>query len=93
LIDQLKALQDNLGDFNDLCVQVEYLLNIAENLPATHRKSKKVQVAIGSLIGALDREKRSIKDAFAKTFADYVSSSNKQAFSKLFASKQKETVP
>ena len=93
LIAQLKALQDNLGDFNDLCVQEEYLLNIAENLPATHRKSKKVQVAIGSLIGALDREKQSIKDAFAKTFTDYASSSNKQAFSELFASKQKETVP
>ena len=93
LIAQLKTLQDNLGDFNDLCVQVRYLLNIAEELPATHRKSKKVQVAIGSLIGTLDREKQIIKDAFAKTFTDYASSSNKRAFSELFASRQKETVP
>ena len=93
LIAQLKTLQDNLGDFNDLCVQEQYLLNIAEELPATHRKSKKTQVAIGSLIGTLDKEKQIIKDAFAKTFTDYASSSNKRAFSKLFASKQKETVP
>jgi CHAD domain-containing protein len=93
LIAQLKTLQDNLGDFNDLCVQEKYLLNIAEELPATHRKSKKAQVAIGSLIGTLDREKQIIKDAFAKTFTDYASSSNKRAFSKLFASKQKEAVP
>jgi CHAD domain-containing protein len=93
LIAQLKTLQDNLGDFNDLCVQEIYLLNIAEDLPATHRKSKKAQVAIGSLIGTLDREKQIIKDAFAKTFTDYASSSNKRVFSELFASKQKETVP
>ena len=93
LIAQLKTLQDNLGDFNDLCVQEKYLLNVAEELPATHRKSKKAQVAIGSLIGTLDREKQIIKDAFAKTFTDYASSSNKRAFSELFASKQKETVP
>ena len=93
LIAQLKTLQDNLGDFNDVCVQEKYLLNIADELPATHRKSKKAQVAIGSLIGALDREKQIIKDAFATTFTDYASSSNKRAFSELFASKQKETVP
>jgi CHAD domain-containing protein len=93
LIAKLKTLQDNLGDFNDLCVQEKYLLNIAEELPATHQKSKKAQVAIGSLIGTLDREKQIIKDAFSKTFTDYASSSNKRAFSELFASKQKGTVP
>ena len=93
LIAQLKTLQDNLGNFNDLCVQEKYLLKIAEELPATHRKSKKTQMAIGSLIGTLDKEKQAIKEAFAKTFTDYASSSNKRAFSELFASKQKETVP
>ena len=92
LIAQLKTLQDNLGDFNDLCVQEIYLLNIAEDLPATHRKSKKAQVAIGSLIGTLDREKQITKDAFAKTFTNYASPQNKRAFRELFASKQKETV-
>ena len=93
LIVQLKTLQDNLGDFNDLCVQEKYLLNIAEELPATGQKHKKVLVAIGSLIGTLDREKQIIKDAFAKTFTGYASPPNKSAFSELFASKQKETVP
>jgi len=93
LIAQLKTLQNNLGDFNDLCVQEKYLIDIAGKLPATHQKSKKVQVAIGSLVGTLDREKQIIKGAFAKTFTDYASSSNKRTFSGLFASKQKEAVP
>ncbi len=93
LIAQLKTLQDNLGDFNDLCVQEKYLLNIAEGFPTTGQKHKKVRVAIGSLIGTLDREKQIIKDAFAKTFTGYASPPNKRTFSELFASKQKETVP
>jgi CHAD domain-containing protein len=89
LISQLKTLQDNLGDFNDLCVQEKYMLNIIEELPATGQKQKKVLVAIGFLIGILEREKQIIKNEFAKTFTNYASSRNKNAFSELFASKQK----
>jgi hypothetical protein len=44
-------------------------------------------VAIGSLIGTLDREKKIVKDAFAKTFTDYASKKNKGLFQELFASK------
>jgi CHAD domain-containing protein len=87
LIEQLKKLQDNLGDFNDYCVQEEYLLKIAEELPATDQQSKKTLVAIGSLIGTLDREKQAAKDAFAKTFTDYASPANKTSFRELFTSK------
>ena len=92
MIAQLKRLQDNLGDFNDLCVQEEYLLNIAEELPATNPKSKKVLVAVGSLIGTLDKKKQMTKDAFAKTFTNFASTPNKRSFRELFAIKQKETV-
>ncbi len=92
LIAQLQTLQNNLGDFNDLSVQEKYLLNLVEKLPATHLKSKKTQVAIGSLIGSFDREKHITKDAFAKTFTAFASTSNKKAFYELFASKQKEIV-
>jgi CHAD domain-containing protein len=87
LINQLKKLQDNLGDFNDLCVQREYLLNIIEELPLTHQQSKKTFAAIGSLIGALDKEKQTVKDAFAKTFTDFASPANQALFRELFASK------
>jgi len=86
LIEQLKKLQDNLGDFNDLCVQREYLLNIIEELPIAHQQSKKTLAAIGSLIGALDKEKQTVKDAFAKTFTDFASPANQGLFRELFAS-------
>jgi len=86
LIDQLKKLQDNLGDFNDLRIQREYLLNIIEELPIAHQQSKKTLAAIGSLIGALVNEKQAVKDAFAKTFTDFTSPANQGLFRELFAS-------
>jgi len=87
LIEQLKKLQNNLGDFNDLCVQEEYLFNITKKLPATHQQLKKTLVAIGSLIGTLDRERQTVKDAFAKTFIDFASSKNQGLFRELFTLK------
>jgi CHAD domain-containing protein len=87
LIAQLKKLQDNLGEFNDLCVQREYLLNLIEELPTTQQQNKKTLAAIGSLIGAMDKEKQTVKDAFAETFTDFASSANQELFRELFSSK------
>jgi CHAD domain-containing protein len=92
LIAQLKKLQDNLGDFNDLCVQEEYLLNITRKLPATHPQSKKTLVAVGSLVGTLARERQMVKDAFADTFTDFASPRNKKLFQELFASQTSQGV-
>lgn len=86
-IEQMKKLQDNLGEFNDLCVHEKYLLDIAKDLPATVRKSKKTLLAIGSLIGTMDTQKQRVKDAFAKTFTDYALSGNRKLFEELFVSK------
>ena len=84
LIRQLKILQDNLGEFNDLCVQEEYLLNITTELPTAQRQAKKSLVAIGSLIGAFGRERQQVKAAFAKTFTDFASPANRELFRQLF---------
>jgi CHAD domain-containing protein len=84
LIRQLKILQDNLGEFNDLCVQGEYLLNISSELPASQRQARKALVAIGSLVGVLDRERQQVKTAFAKTFIEFASPANRELFRQLF---------
>ena len=87
LIAQLKKLQNKLGDFNDLCVQQEYLLKISEELPTTNKKNKRVLVSIGSLIGALDREMRVVKKSMFKTFTNFASPPNERLFRELFVSK------
>jgi CHAD domain-containing protein len=85
LIEQLKRLQDNLGDFNDLRVQEEYLLTVAKQLPANRGHSERIFLAIGSLVGALAGDRKIFRNAFAETFADFSAPANKELFQKLFA--------
>ncbi len=87
LIRQLKKLQDNLGDFNDFCVQRDYLLDTSAKLAATDQLPKTTYVAIGCLVGVLESEKQAVKSAFADTFKKYASPGNRQLFKELFASK------
>ena len=84
LIKQLKQLQDNLGDFNDLHIQEEYLLRVAAELPLSDPQARQTILAIGSLIGALDQERQQVKSAFAQTFNNFASSANKKLFKELF---------
>ncbi len=92
LIRQLKKLQDNLGDFNDLCVQEEYLLFMAQNLPLTSRQSKNTLVAMGSLIEKLNTKKQIIRKNFPKTFNNFSSPQNQQFFIELFVLKLKKAL-
>jgi len=85
LIEQLKSLQDNLGDFNDLRVQEEYLLTVGKQLPVNRGQSEKIFLAIGSLVGALAGDRKIVKNAFAETFADFAAPANKELFQNLFA--------
>jgi CHAD domain-containing protein len=90
LIKQLKKLQDNLGDFNDLCVQEEYLMNIANELPLTDQQSRKTLLAVGSLVDTLHQERLKVKNEFSETFTTFASPNNKALFKKLFAPRKKE---
>jgi CHAD domain-containing protein len=85
LISQLKALQDNLGDFNDLSVQQAYLLRIAEELPISDTHSKRALVATGYLVEALARRQQVVKASFAKTFTDFAAPANQKLYRELFA--------
>ncbi len=84
LIKQLKVLQDNLGDFNDLSIQGEYLLEIAGELPGNDAAARRALVAIGSLVEALDERKKAVKNKFAETFTHFATTQNKTLFQELF---------
>jgi CHAD domain-containing protein len=90
LIDQLKRLQDNLGDFNDLCVQEEYLLNIATELSVVDSRTPRTLIAIGSLVGALGNKKQKVRGAFEETFSSFASPQNQKLFRELFSPKAKK---
>lgn len=90
LIKQLRKLQDNLGVFNDLRIQEQYLLDITKELPAVEGQLNKTSMAIGGLVNTLSKEKRMVKDAFAEIFRDFSSTENKELFQELFTSQTPE---
>lgn len=92
LIDQLKRLQDNLGDFNDLSVQQEYLLNIAEELPIGNKESRRALIATGSLVESLANRQRQVQEDFAETFTNFASPENQELYQQLYAGKERRAV-
>ncbi len=84
LIKQLKILQDNLGEFNDLSVQQEQLLKIASELPVNDKPSKMALVATGYLVETMARRQRIVKAGFAKTFTTFSSIDNQELYQELF---------
>jgi len=92
LIDQLKRLQDNLGDFNDLSVQQEYLLNIAEELPISNKESRRAILATGSLVESLANRQRQVQEDFAATFTNFASPENQELYQQLYAGKDRRVV-
>ena len=90
LIKQLKKLQDNLGEFNDLSVQQEYLMRMAEELPIDDPRSRKALVATGYLVENLGYKQKAVKENFADIFTEFASKSNQKSFRRLFATKGKK---
>lgn len=85
LIKQLKKLQDNLGEFQDLCVHQDALQSFVEKFPLQDHKSKRTIMAIGCLIGIFDRRKGEVRRAFSETFSGFASKKNRALFRELFA--------
>ena len=90
LLKQMRKLQDNLGDFNDLNIQSEQLLNISAELSAGDDLYTKSLLAIGSLVGLLEREKGEVKDKFVDTFTSFSSKGNRKLYKELFLNENQE---
>lgn len=84
LIKQLKLLQNNLGDFNDLTVQQEMLKHYLAAIKPGTIKSKKMSAAIGGLLTNLYHEHRSIRTHFEETFTQFAAPKNLELYHKLF---------
>jgi CHAD domain-containing protein len=85
-VKQLKKLQDNLGDYNDLHVQqsnlTKYLASIEPQSPDAILKA----ASIGGLISRLNQQQREVCDSFARTFQGFSQPGNVVLFKKLFGS-------
>jgi CHAD domain-containing protein len=73
LITLTKKLQSNLGTFNDLTVQQDYLLRSAGELPVDDATAKRALMAVGMLAEALARQRDEIQAEFDDIFAQFSS--------------------
>ncbi len=72
LIKQLRALQDNLGRFHDVCVQQEALRNFATTMHASNAPDANTLRAMESLVGTLETEKQTVQQAFPALFTTFI---------------------
>jgi len=71
LIRQLKRLQNNLGDFNDLCVQQQTLQEYLNTQMLDATSAVATAAAIGGLLAGLNREQQKVRKQFAKAFQGF----------------------
>ena len=77
-VKRLKALQDNLGEYQDAEVHLGILREIARELHETGA-SPTTLVAIGQLTERLDQQRLAARAEFAARFADYDSRATRRA--------------
>ncbi|HEY7746233.1 MAG TPA: CHAD domain-containing protein [Desulfuromonadales bacterium] len=85
LINALKTLQDNLGDFQDLQVQSAALQKFADQMAAEGEIPPRSLLAMGMLIDGLQHRQRQARDAFEGRFAEFSREKNLRLFSELFS--------
>lgn len=95
LIETLKKLQDNLGDFNDLHVQIEKLYELEKDIEEQGPVSNETKEAISTLIDHLNSQQKEKRKEFSGRFHLFCAKENKQLYRQLFHSKSRtfETSP
>jgi CHAD domain-containing protein len=82
---QLKKLQNNLGDFNDLSVQTEMLAAQMELLSTDEDKAIQTSAALGGLIVHLQDRQQVVRRKFEKTFERFASTENQELLESILA--------
>ena len=85
LVKQLKQLQDNLGDFNDLSVQQDFLINHLGTINPQTSQAVMVAAATGGLITRLHIAHRHVRKQFISVFTAFNAPANQALFKALFA--------
>jgi len=85
IIDQLKKLQDNLGDFNDLYVQQESLKSFLSEKENKLDDNKMVNTSVGGLIAVLYEKQKNVRNKFKQKFEEFSKTENIKLYKKLFS--------
>jgi CHAD domain-containing protein len=80
----LKALQDNLGEFQDCAVQIATLKNFSHQMVAENNVPPDTLLAMGMLIDELERRQQAARREFAEKFGKFDSPGNNDHYRELF---------
>ena len=81
---ELKSLQDNLGDFQDLEVQTGTLGHYAEQMRAEGHMNPRTERAMQTLQAGLKSGMHEVRSEFEQRFARFSRKPNAQRFQRLF---------
>jgi CHAD domain-containing protein len=84
LIKELKGLQENLGDFQDLEVQIHSLKHYSEQMQQEGDMTPRTELAMDILLNSLETRMQEVRDIFASRFQQFASKSNEKRFRGLF---------
>jgi len=84
LVKLLKGLQDNLGNYNDLSVQQEFLARYLAVIGPQTSETVLPAAAIGGLIARLFADQQGVRSEFSGVFEAFSSGENQAAFKTLF---------
>ena len=84
LVKTLKQLQDNLGDFQDLCVQLEQLKGFAEQMRQESVTGTKTIMAMGMLVEKLNERKTLVRAEFSQRFKSFSQPEKQSTFAYVF---------
>lgn len=84
LVKQLKQLQENLGDFNDLSVQQAFFSCHLETIEPRTEAAVILAAATGGLIAGLSLERKAVRSQFLRVFEAFAQSENRKRFKQLF---------
>jgi CHAD domain-containing protein len=87
-VKQLKKMQDNLGDFNDICVQEEMLGARLDGLGGSGRRVLLQAAALGGLVTVQAKKRIVLRNQFAATYAAFSSPQNRDLLALLIDSDQ-----
>jgi CHAD domain-containing protein len=84
LVKQLKSLQNLLGDYNDLTIQIEDLLNRLENVSSSENNNIKLAASFGSLLTHFQQKQKGLRKNFKTVFEGFSDKTHLEIYYQLF---------
>jgi CHAD domain-containing protein len=85
LVKQLKSLQNLLGDYNDLSVQISDLSGRLKNLSKVSENSIEQAAAFGGLLTFFKQKKTELRNNFSQVFREFSDVSHLNIYDQLFS--------